>query len=188
MVFGKDKHLQTVIAQNNRDPFFILEQSGKIITSNSPGTSLLKLKTSPGKITKYFDKETADNYEQLLEQIVELNEKMEVEITELTLRGGEKIKAKLLFNCYEAEKNLYIFCTIIPRRFEIDITGEERLTLFTGDLDKVVGNNEIKLVLDKIMDIYPLTFIGKETIQKLANKFEEHFWIKDNKGKFFTCK
>ena len=183
-MFGKDKNLQTVIAQNNRDPFFILGQNGKIITSNSPGTSLLKLKTTPGIITKYFDKETADNFEQLLEQAVELNEKMEVELTGLTLQGGEKIKAKLLFNCYKAEKNLYIFCTIIPQRFEFEITGEERLTLSTGDLDKVVGNEEIKQVLNKIMDIYPLTFIGKETIQKLVNKFEEHFWIKDNKGKF----
>jgi PAS domain S-box-containing protein len=183
-VFGKDKNLQIVIAQNNRDPFFILEQNGEIITSNSPGTSLLKLETNPGKITQYFDKETADNFEQLLEQAVELNEKMEVELTGLTLRGRDKIKAKLLFNCYEVEKNLYIFCTIIPRQFEFDITGEERLTLSTSDLDKVVSNKEIKHVLDKIIDIYPLTFIGKETIQKLVNKFEEHFWIKDNKGKF----
>ncbi len=183
-MFGKDKNLQIVIAQNNRDPFFILEQNGEIITSNSPGTSLLKLETNPGKITQYFDKETADNFEQLLEQAVELNEKMEVELTGLTLRGREKIKAKLLFNCYEVEKNLYIFCTIIPRQFEFDITGEERLTLSTSDLDKVVSNKEIKHVLDKIIDIYPLTFIGKETIQKLVNKFEEHFWIKDNKGKF----
>jgi len=184
VVFGKDKNLQTVIAQNNRDPFFILEQNGKIITSNPPGTSLLKLETNPRKITQYFNKETADNFEQFLEQTVDQNEKLEVEHKELTLLGGEKIKAKLLFSCYEAEKNLYIFCTIIPLRFEFDITGEERLTLFTGDLDKIVNNKDIKHVLDKIMDIYPLTFIGKETIQKIVNKFEEHFWIKDNKGKF----
>ena len=184
MVFGKDKNLQTVIAQNNRDPFFILEQNGEIITSNSPGASLLQLETNPGKITQYFDKETTDNFEQLLEQTVELNVKMEVELTELTLRGGEKIKAELLFNCHEAEKNRYIFCTIIPRRFQFDIAGEERITLFTGDLAKIVGNEKIKHVLDKIIDIYPLTFIGKETIQKLVDEFEEHFWIKDNKGKF----
>jgi len=184
VVFGKDKNLQTVIAQNNRDPFFILEQNGKIITSNPPGTSLLKLETNPGKITQYFDKETADNFEQFLEQAVDLNEKLEVEHKELTLNDGEKIKAKLLFSCYEAEKNRYIFCTIIPLHFKFEITGEERLTLFTGDLDKIVNNKDIKYVLDKIMDIYPLTFIGKETIQKLVNKFEEHFWIKDNKGKF----
>ncbi len=184
MVFGKDKNLQTIIAQNNRDPFFIIEQNGEIITSNPPGTSLLKLETNPGKITQYFDKETADNFEQLLEQAVELNVKLEVELTELTLRGGEKINAELLFNCYEAEKNLFIFCTVIPRHFEFDIAGEERITLFTGDLGKIVGSEKIKHVLDKIIDIYPLTFIGKETIQKLVNGFEEHFWIKDNKGKF----
>ncbi len=78
-MFGKDKNLHTVVAQNNRDPFFILEQNGKIITSNSPGTALLKLKTNPGIITKYFDKETANNFEQLFEQAVELDEKMEVD-------------------------------------------------------------------------------------------------------------
>ncbi len=53
MVFGKDKNLQTVIAQNNRDPFFILEQNGEIITSNSPGASLLLVEDRDAFLQRY---------------------------------------------------------------------------------------------------------------------------------------
>ncbi len=183
-MFGKDKNLQNVIAQNNRDPFYILEQSGDIINSNSAGTSLLKLKTKSQRITSYFEKDTADHFEQYLEKVVEQNKLYEVQSTELVLRNGEKFKAKLIFNCYESENSRFILCTIIPQKFDFDIRDEESITLSAGDIDKIINNDEINFVLKKIVNVYPLTFIGKETIKRLVDNLEEHFWIKDNKGKF----
>lgn len=59
-----------------------------------------------------------------------------------------------------------------------------RIKVFTADIQEVVKDEAIIEVIKKIKSSFPFTFIEKSNIQRMINKLDDFFWIKEINGKY----
>ena len=59
-----------------------------------------------------------------------------------------------------------------------------RIKVFSADIKEIIHNEEILDIVKKIKSSFPFTFIEKSNIQKLINKLNSFFWIKETNGKY----
>ena len=52
----------SLIPYSSRDPFFILESSGKILFTNKQGFNLLNVTESQGSIMEYFESDSKEKF------------------------------------------------------------------------------------------------------------------------------
>ncbi|UCH64503.1 MAG: PAS domain S-box protein [Ignavibacterium sp.] len=178
------KKILRFIPELNREPFFILEGNGRIIFTNKQGRKLLNITETSSFITDYFEVETKEKFDELLDTVVDLHETVTKDSMQLKLINGEKINAHITIKIFEYERNIFLFCTIISKKYITNLKKINRLDLLEHDKQKVIRNKDILEIVTKVETLYPLTFIVKETIQNLSNKIEEFFWITDSNGKF----
>jgi PAS domain S-box-containing protein len=167
-----------------QDPFFILGGNGRILFNNKQGRKLLKITKTDTFITDYFELETKDKFDELLDTVVDLHETIREDSIQLVLLNGEIIKAQLIIKIFDYEENMVLFCTIIPKKYSTNLKRINRLDLVEHDKQKFIKNKDVLEIVTKVETLYPLTFIVKETIQYLSNKIEEFFWITDSESKF----
>jgi hypothetical protein len=87
------KKILNFIPELNRDPFFIFEGNGRILFTNKQGRKLLNITKTPVFITDYFEDETKEKFNDLLDKVVDLHEPIIRDPIQLVLSNGEKIKA-----------------------------------------------------------------------------------------------
>jgi PAS domain-containing protein len=178
------KKLLSFIPELNRDPFFILEGNGRIIFTNQQGRKLLNITETSAFITDYFEVETKEKFEEILDTVVDLHQTITKDSIQLVLLTGEKLKAQITVKIFGYEETIVLFCTIISKKFTTNLKSINRLELLEHDKQKVLKNKDVLEIVTKVETLYPFTFIVKETIQNLSNKIEEFFWITDSGGKF----
>jgi PAS domain S-box-containing protein len=62
-------------------------------------------------------------------------------------------------------------------------TGSEAIVrIRPAVIEKAVSDTRIKKILEKILSLFPFTFIGRQTVERLADELDEIFWIKDSEG------
>lgn len=174
----------SLIPHSIRDPFFILESSGKILFNNKQGFNLLNVTESQGSIMDYFETDSKEKFNELLDKAVEKNDTLTLEHFEFNLSSGRKVNAQIILNTLESSGKLYIFCTIIPKNYDITFTGKSKIKISDPDSQSIIKNEKLIEIINKVEALYPITFIGKEILHKLADELEDIFWIADDKGNF----
>ena len=172
------------IPKSSRDPLFIIEVNGNILYSNNQGKELLKIEGSLSNINDYFAEETKNNFNSILDTLINQNDSLNVDHFDVELINSEKIKTKVILNTIVAEENLYISCTIIPLSYDINYRDEIKAVIREIDLNSLIKDKKVIEILEKIKTHFPLTFIGYEIVHKLVNTLDELLWITDNYGKF----
>jgi PAS domain S-box-containing protein len=62
-------------------------------------------------------------------------------------------------------------------------TGSEAIVrIRPAVIEKAESDTRIKKILEKILSLFPFTFIGRQTVERLADELDEIFWIKDSEG------
>lgn len=174
----------SIIPHSIRDPFFILENNGKILFTNKQGYNLLNVTKPQGSIIEYFESDSKEKFNELLDKAVEKNAKLTLDHFEFNLSSGQKVNAQIIFNSFEISGKLFILCTIIPKNYDISFTGKSRIKINHTDFQSSIKSEKLLEIINKVEAIYPITFIGKEIIHKLADGLEDIFWIADDKGNF----
>ena len=105
----------SLIPHSIRDQFFILESSGKILFTNKQGYNLLNVTEPQGSIMEYFESDSKEKFNELLDKAVEKNNTLTLEHFEFNLSSGRKVNAQIIFNTFENSMKLFILCTIIPK-------------------------------------------------------------------------
>ena len=59
-----------------------------------------------------------------------------------------------------------------------------RIKVFTADIQEIVKDEAILDIIKKIKSSFPFTFIEKSNIQRIINKLDNFFWIKEVNGKY----
>jgi PAS domain S-box-containing protein len=59
-----------------------------------------------------------------------------------------------------------------------------RIKVFSAEIGEIVHDEAILDIIKKIKASYPFTFIEKSNIQKLINKLDGFFWLKEISGKY----
>lgn len=78
----------------------------------------------------------------------------------------------------------------MEKKFNIDgETGTpglegNRIKIFSADIQEIINDENILEILKKIKAGFPFTFIEKSNIQRLVNKLDNFFWIKEVSGKY----
>jgi PAS domain S-box-containing protein len=174
----------SLIPHSIRDPFFILDSKGKILFTNKQGFNLLNVTEPQGVIMEYFESDSKDKFNELLDKAVERNDTLTLDRFEFNLSSGKKVNAQIIFNTFENSGKLFMLCTIIPKNYDITFTGKSRIKISDTDAQSIVKNEKLLEIINKVEALYPITFIGKEIIHKLADGLEDIFWITDDKGNF----
>ena len=174
----------SLIPHSIRDPFFILESSGKILFNNKQGFNLLNITESQDSIMDYFETNSNEKFSELLDKAVEKNDTLTLEHFAFNLSSGRKVNAQIILNTLESSGKLYIFCTIIPKNYDITFTGKSKIKISDPDSQSIIKNEKLIEIINKVEALYPITFIGKEILHKLADELEDIFWIADDKGNF----
>ncbi len=174
----------SLIPHSIRDPFFILEGSGKILFTNKQGFNLLNVTEPQGSIMEYFESDSKEKFNELLDKAVEKNDTLTLEHFEFNLSSGRKVNAQIILNTLESGGNLFLLCTIIPKNYDITFTGKSKIKISDTDSQNIIKSEKLIEIIDKVEALYPITFIGKEIIHKLADELEDIFWITDDKGNF----
>lgn len=176
----------SLIPHSNRDPFFVLESRGKILFTNKQGYGLFNISKTLESILDYFEQDSKEKFNELLEKAVELNDTLSLEHFEFNLNTGKKINSQLILNSFESGGKLFLFCTIIPRKYEINFSAKSRIKVDNISTQSFINNDRLIEIINKVEALYPITFIGKEIIHKLVDKLQDIFWINDNKGNFLV--
>ena len=174
----------SLIPHSIRDPFFILESKGKILFTNKQGFNLLNLTEPHGSILECFESDSKEKFNELLDKAVEKKDTFKLEHFEFNLTSGKKVNAQIIFNTFENSGKLFILSTIIPKNYDITFTGKSRIKISDTEAHSIVKNEKLLEIIKKAEVLYPITFIGKEIIHKLADGLEDIFWIADDKGNF----
>ena len=172
------------ISMWDRDAFYIIESRGKIINANSYGVELLKTEAGSENLLDYFESESSKKFEQLIEEAVEKYSFFKYENLKLKLKDGRTLRADMVLNPVTDKGNILILCAITPRLFNFNLTAESRIKTGTVLIEELVKTQELNEILNKLINLYPLTFIGKEIIHRLVNQLDEFFWLKDDKGNY----
>ncbi|MCH8034927.1 MAG: PAS domain S-box protein [Bacteroidetes bacterium] len=174
----------SLIPHSIRDPFFILESSGKILFTNKQGFNLLNITEPQSSIMEDFESDSKEKFNELLDKAVEKNDTLTLDHFEFNLSSGRKVNAQIILNTLESGGNLFIFCTIIPKNYDITFTGKSKIKISETDSQSIIKSEKLIEIINKVEALYPITFIGKEIIHKLADELEDIFWITDDKGNF----
>jgi len=174
----------SLIPHSIRDPFFILESSGKILFTNKHGFNLLNVTEPQGFIMEYFESDSKEKFNELLDKAVEKNDTLTLEHFEFNLRSGRKVNAQIILNTLESSGNLYLLCTIIPKSYDISFTSKSKIKISDADSQNIIRSEKLLEIINKVKALFPITFIGKEILHKLADELEDIFWITDDKGNF----
>lgn len=59
-----------------------------------------------------------------------------------------------------------------------------RIKVFSAEISEIVHDEAILDIINKIKASYPFTFIEKSNIQKLINRLDGFFWLKEISGKY----
>jgi PAS domain S-box-containing protein len=174
----------SLIPHSNRDPFFVLESTGKILFTNKQGYKLFNISETQGSILDYFALDSKEKFNELLDKAVELNDTLSLEHFEFDLNTGKKINSQLILNAFESSSKLFLLCTIIPKKYDISFLTESRIKVADINTQSIINDDKLNEIISKIEALYPITFIGKEIIHKLIDELEDIFWINDSKGNF----
>lgn len=174
----------SLIPDSILDPFFVIEASGKILFMNKQGADILSISETGESIIESLTNGSKVRLNEILDKAFELNESLTVDKIELQLRSGKEIKIKLILNPFESSGHLYSFCTMIPQTYKPGYLGLSHVKLDDVSTEQLIKNKKIIELIGKIEEQYPLTFIGKDIIHKIADDLNEVFWIVDNEGRF----
>ena len=174
------------ISMWQHDAFYVLDSRGIIIHANSFGADLLKTESGSDNLLEYFESESSKKIELLIAETVEKNNLVKYDNVELKLKSGQNLRTDIILNPVIEEGNILILCTITPRYFTYNLTGESLIKTVTMKIQELVTTQGLKEILNKLISLYPLTFIGKEILHRLVNELEDFFWLKDDKGNYLV--
>ncbi len=163
-----------------KNPFFVLDSKGNILSLNKEAESLFSIKSEIENIFDVFDEQSSSELNKIFENLY-LNNKPIVENITLRLINQQELNLQINLNSYREEKEYFIFCTFTYQYYTAESKGTTEFKVIK-DISSVIRSNDILDIIEDIKSLYPFTFIGKEKILKRANALEELFWIKDKKG------
>ena len=133
----------SLIPHSIRDPFFILESSGKILFTNKQGFNLLNVTEPQGSIMEYFESDSKEKFNELLDKAVEKNDTLTLEHFEFNLRSGRKVNAQIILNTLESSGNLFLLCTIIPKNYNISFTSKSKIKISDTDSQNTIKSEKL---------------------------------------------
>ncbi len=177
-----NKSLFQAINANIKNPFIVLDNTGKVVSFNEEAAKLFPVKREVNFL-ELFSEQTGTRLSEIIENVY-ISGNSSTNNLNLTFHSGETLNTKVLISSYKEDDYFFVFCTFIPMESEIKFKGVTSLQIKTNEIADIVKSKELAAVINDIKSLYPFTVIGKERILKSVNSFEELFWIKDIDGNF----
>ncbi len=170
--------LFNALSSNISDPFIVIDHNGGIISLNKNAESLFLIKVPVKNIFDLFNDQSISRLNDLIEKVFASGNPV-AENVHLILKNGTEFNAHAVINSYSEENEVFIFCTFRKKEYRLKLEGVTNLKAEAVNVRDVVPNSSLLEVVEQIKSFYPFTFIGKEKMNKVINKLDEMFWLKD---------
>jgi len=164
-----------------KDAFLVFSIHGDILFYNEEAKSLLKLCPSAKKIYEVFSPPTLERFKEFIGNVIESFNFISSE-SSLELISGEIFNAELILSYYIKDNQQLILCTICKKYPDIEAKEISRVKTQLNKVEELIANKEIVDVISKVKTSYPFTFLGKEKLRSIIDKFEEIFWVRNAEG------
>lgn len=166
-----------------KDPSFIIDSEGRIISSNEPAKGLFPSHLAPELLFDQFSAENTAILRRMLSDCIFLHKAIS-ERSDIVLPDLGHRKAEILFSPFESEdRKIVVLCT-----FYFDENNENteivKIKISTREIEQILKDEKALKILDEVRSSFPFTFLGKTRIQSAIDKLDEFFWIKDTEGKY----
>ncbi len=176
------KDIYNIVCNSHSEPFLVLNVDLDIIAMNEQTNKIFNLSSDKCSLEDYLEKETCKILAGEISKLFSSNNLQMSTLLNLKLKSGEDINSRLEFKKSNVDNDNEVFCKINARknvRTEFEVSDME---MQPADLKSLNISDEFSNILSKTISFYPFTFIGKENIHRLADEFDEFFWIKDERG------
>jgi len=167
-----------------RDPFFVSDTLGNILTYNSEAKKILCISDKPGNIYDLVDEATAGIFAGLIKEISDLPENSKETNLNITLQNGISYNSALHLELYKSGQADVILFSILRAAQNLSFKDVTVLSFKINEIENIVDDENILSVFSKLNSSFPFTFIGKEKFRAEINKLNEFFWLKDAESKY----
>ena len=171
-----------LICESHSVPFIITDESLFVIAANYHAEKYFNIKLINQSLKTILSVESCDFIKDEVTSLVSSSEAIRSSSVKLKLLNGEELNAKIDFQNFAIEEDQVISLKINSQQIEMGSNDLSEMEIQPADLKSLNLNEDLIEVLEKSIELFPLTFIGKETIHKMADRLDEFFWIKDEKG------
>lgn len=176
-----NKEIKTISKIQHTLPGSIIDKNGRIIAMNADLKKIIPKAAPQSNFFELFDEKTlltlqrifidARKYETIVKEIIQIN----------TL--GEQKNYEVVFLPLRSENNTYFTINLIEIDEKKPSSETKKFWVASTELEKIVSDQRIISIINKVKLTYPFTFIEKAKLQKEINELNEFFWIKEPSGK-----
>jgi PAS domain S-box-containing protein len=167
-----------------RDPFFITDSMGNILTCNAEAEKILHIPVKKGNIFDLLDETTAGIVSGLIKEACEGDDKTRESNINITLQNGVSYNAAIHLALYKSGEADIVLFSILHAAQNLSFNDVTVLSFKINEIEKIVDNESILSVFNKLNSSFPFTFIGKEKFRAEINKLDEFFWLKDAESRY----
>jgi PAS domain S-box-containing protein len=165
-----------------KHPVLIFDATGNISTCNYEAKKMFHLADTPANIFDLVDETTSVEITGLIEQAESSGSQAKAVC--ITTPAGESFPVKLNLSLFKTESSTLALCLLIPAPKNITFNDTAILSFKLNDIRKIIDDDSIVALLDKLNSSYPFTFIGKERFRAEIDKINEFFWIKNTDSEY----
>lgn len=169
------------VGKTIKDAFIVFSVQGDILFYNEEAKSLLKLAPTADKIFEIFSPSTLERFNSFISNVIESFNFISSE-SPIELISGEIFNAELILSYYIKDIQQLILCTIRRKHPDIEAKEISKVKTQLNKVEELIINKEIVDVISKVKTSYPFTFLGKEKLRSVIDKFEEIFWVRNAEG------
>jgi PAS domain S-box-containing protein len=174
--------IYNLVCSSHSEPFLVLDVDLRIITMNEQVKKVFNLNQDTRSLTDIFEDDTSKIIMGEVSNLISSNDASKSIELILKLRNGELINSLLDFQKSNVNDSNDVFCKVnsgknVSGKFEF--SGVE---IQPADMADLNISEELIYLLNQTISNYPFTFVIKESIHRLADKLENFFWIKDERG------
>jgi PAS domain S-box-containing protein len=166
-----------------KHPFLILDSVGNILSSNKEAKRIFHLVEGTINIFDLFDETTSGEIANLIDEVENSGSYNEKAVS-VTLPTGESFPVKINIRLFKTDTSNLTVCSFISGPGNITFNDTTILSFKINDIKKIIDDESIISILDKLNTSYPFTFIGKERFRSEINGLDEFFWLKNVESKY----
>ena len=171
-----------LVSESHSLPFLVTDDSLFVIAANVQAQKYFNADLINHSLEEFLNVETCEFIRNEITLLLSSNEYARATLVKLKISGGEELNTRINFQINSIDKDQVIFWNIYSLKSELSGNEFSEMEIQPADLKSLNIHEDLINILEKSVSLYPLTFIGKETIHKMADKIDEFFWIKDEKG------